>query len=358
MLTVIITSYGNRPYLARSIDYWSRSQYNVIIADGSTSPWSGTSHPNINYLHLPTPPDTDPIADYAHRKLVAIESVTTPYVAQCADDDFLAFNGLRRCVAFLEARQDVVATQGWGPGFSHDEFNLRWLFPDFSTKPIEQAISELPGLRMKQILDPFAGIMYAVFRTPVLHDAIKLTQGLTSELMTELSVSISSVITGKFISLPFFYQAREILPSSRNQNRRRVDRWMKEPDNIAPSEKWKDELTVYLEQKSKNTNFDEARNQVQSALNWYTSQLNKFGRKNFINNIPGHLKHAIRFFIPRPILRARRLREHPRNAFAEYPLSIDSLPHKDDPISHNEAKADFAEILASIQKFGPMSVSR
>ena len=358
MLTVIITSYGNRPYLARSIDYWSRSPYNVIIADGSTRPWSGTSHPNINYLHLPTPPDTDPIADYAHRKLVAIESVTTPYVAQCADDDFLAFNGLRRCVAFLEERRDVVATQGWGPGFSNDEFNLRWLFPDFSTKPIEQATSESADLRMKQILDPFAGIMYAVFRTPVLRDAIKLTQGLTSELMIELSVSISSVIIGKFISLPFFYQARELLPSTRNQNRRRVDRWMKEPNNTALSEKWKDELTVYLEQNSKNTNLDDARNQVQSALNWHTSRLNKFGRRNFINNIPGHIKHAIRLLIPRPLLRIRRLGELPQNSYSEYPLSIDSLPHKDDPISLNDAIADFAEILSSIHKFGPMSANR
>ena len=358
MLTVIITSYGNRPYLARSIDYWSRSPYNVIIADGSTRPWVGELHSNINYLHLPTPPDTDPIADYAYRKLVAIESVTTPYIAQCADDDFLAFNGLRRCVAFLEARQDVVATQGWGPGFSHDEFNLRWLFPDFSTKPIEQAISELPDLRMKQILNPFAGIMYAVFRTPVLRDAIKLTQGLTSELMIELSVSISSVIIGKFISLPFFYQAREILPSAGNKHGIRVDRWMKEPDNIGPSEKWKDELAVYLGQNSKNTNLDDARNQVQSALTFYTSRLNLIGRRNFINNIPGHLKHAIRLVVPRPLLRIRRLGEFPQNSYSEYPLSIDSLPHKDDPISLNDAKADFAEILTSIHKFGPMSVNR
>ena len=129
-------------------------------------------------------------------------------------------------------------------------------------------------------------------------------------------------------------------------------------DSAELSEKWKNELTVYLEQKSKNTNLDDARTQVQSALNWYTSQLNKIGRRIFINNIPGQFKHAIRFLIPRSILRARRLREHPRNAFAEYPLSIDSLPHKDDPISLNEAKADFAEILSSIQKFGPMFVSR
>ncbi|NQV96932.1 MAG: TIGR00180 family glycosyltransferase [Acidimicrobiaceae bacterium] len=358
MLTVIITSYGNRPYLARSIDYWSRSPYKVIIADGSTRPWSGTSHPNINYLHLPTPPDTDPIADYAHRKLIAIESVTTPYVAQCADDDFLAFNGLRRCVAFLEERQDVAATQGWGPWFLHDEFNLRWLFPDFSTKPIEQAISELPDLRMKQILDPFAGIMYAVFRTPVLRDAIKLTQGLTSELMIELSVSISSVITGKFISLPCLYQAREILPSARNQNRRRVDRWMKEPDNTALTEKWIRELAVYLKLKTEESSVEDARSQVQSALTFYTSRLNLIGRRNFINNIPGHLKHAIRLVVPKPLLRIRRLGELPQNSYSEYPLSIDSLPHKDDPISLNEAKADFAEILSSIHKFGPISVNR
>ena len=358
MLTVIITSYGNRPYLARSIDYWSRSPYKVIIVDGSTRPWSGKSHPNINYLHLPTPPDTNPIVDYAHRILVAIESVTTPFVAQCADDDFLAFNGLQRCVAFLEEHQDFVASQGWGPGFLHDEFDLRWLFPDFSTKPIEQAISELPDLRMKQILDPFAGIMYAVFRTPVLCDAIKLTQGLTSELMIELSVSVSSVIAGKFASLPCFYQAREILPAARNQNRRRVDRWMKEPDNIALTEKWIRELAVYLKRKTEEIDVEDARSQVQSALTFYTSRLNMIGRRNFINNIPGHLKHAIRLLIPLSLLRARRLREHPKNSYSEYPLLVDSLPHKDDPVSLNEAKADFAEILSSIKKFGPMSVSR
>lgn len=132
MLTVIITSYGNRPYLERCIDYWSRSTFSVVVADGSLSPWRGEISSNITYLHLPTPHGANPFSDYARRKLIAIENVKTKYVANCADDDFLAFNGLSRCVNYLESHPEIAATHGWGPWFLHDEFNLRWRFPDFS----------------------------------------------------------------------------------------------------------------------------------------------------------------------------------------------------------------------------------
>ena len=357
MLTVIITSYGNRPYLERCIDYWSRSVFSVVVADGSLSPWRGEISSNITYLHLPTPHGANPFSDYARRKLIAIENVKTKYVANCADDDFLAFNGLSRCVNYLESHPEIAATHGWGPWFLHDEFNLRWRFPDFSKKPNEQAISDTADSRMAQILDPFAGIIYGVFRTPVLRDAFELSANLTSELMIELSISLSTVIFGKFDSVPYFYQAREIMPASKSKHRRRVDRYMKETVNQKIIEDWLNALAAYLVKHSPDLSPEQARRQIESVLDNYSNQLNKIGRQNFINNIPGHLKHAIRFFIPRPILRARNATESPSNSYSEYPLLVSSQPHNGDQQAFIEAREDFKLILDSINNFGPLSVT-
>lgn len=357
MLTVIITTYGNRPYLNRCIDYWSRSPFKIIIADGSLHAWDGEIPSNITYLHLPTPHSANPFSDYAERKLTAIENVKTKYAANCADDDFLAFNGLKRCVQYLETNQEIAATHGWGPWFLHDEFNLRWRFPNFSKKPNEQAMAEKADLRMTQILDPFAGIIYGVFRTPVLRDAFKLSENLTSELMIELSVSLSAVIFGKFISVPYFYQAREIVPASKTKHRRRVDRYMKDTANKKIIEEWLISLAEYLVKHSHDVNLEQARRQIESTLGVYISRLNKIGRQNFINNIPGHLKHAVRFFVPRPILRARNTSENPQNSYSEYPLTVDSQPHNGDQQAFIEARADFEQILLCINKFGPLSVT-
>lgn len=207
---------------------------------------------------------------------------------------------------------------------------------------------------MAEILNPFAGIIYGVFRTPILHDAFKLSANLTSELMIELSISLSTVIFGKFVSVPYFYQAREIMPASKSKHRRRVDRYMKETINHKIIEDWLNALAEYLVKHSNGINLEQARRQIESVLDDYANQLNKIGRQNFINNIPGHLKHAVRFFIPRPILRARNTSENPQNSYSEYPLLVHSQPHNGDQQSFIEARDDFKLILDSINTFGAL----
>ncbi len=122
MVTVLIFSYNRHGYLKRAIDYWSQSGWSIIIADGSDMSLQCNFPSNIDYLHCPS-------ASISDRLEKLVEKVTTPYALLSADDDFIAFDGLRRTTEFLSHHSDYASAQGFYTRFQQDgDSRIRWFW--------------------------------------------------------------------------------------------------------------------------------------------------------------------------------------------------------------------------------------
>jgi len=109
-VTIIIPTHNRHNYLPRSVGWFVRGGYRVIVADSSGSEWQ---HPlredrNLTYLHVP-----GSYAVYMQKVNAAVQAVETPLAALCADDDFILYSGLDRCAEFLLTHSNYSFCQGY-----------------------------------------------------------------------------------------------------------------------------------------------------------------------------------------------------------------------------------------------------
>lgn len=106
-LSIVIISRDRLKYLIRSLEYWSDSNYSLIVLDGSKDSSESLiqkQFPNVKYFHLPVP---------LEQRLFFIGSqILTKYVMVAADDDFILKSGVTSCINFLESNSDYVAAFG------------------------------------------------------------------------------------------------------------------------------------------------------------------------------------------------------------------------------------------------------
>lgn len=113
-LTIIIPS-NNRPeLLRRSILYWSKQRFRVIVCDGSDEPqdtWvKGLFAGNIEYFHSQSP--------FPQRIKIAAGMVDTRYSILLSDDEFYLPKALGECIDFLDKNEEYIAVGGVCVGFS------------------------------------------------------------------------------------------------------------------------------------------------------------------------------------------------------------------------------------------------
>lgn len=112
-LTIIIPS-NNRPeLLRRSMHYWSKQRFSVIVCDGSDisqDKWLLDSlAQNIKYFHSLSP--------FPQRMKMAADMVDTRYCIFLPDDEFYLPAALNECMDFLDKNEEYVAVGGVAVGF-------------------------------------------------------------------------------------------------------------------------------------------------------------------------------------------------------------------------------------------------
>ena len=117
MLTLVLLS-NNRPkFLKRSVLFWSKFTFKVIIVDGSDisqKDWvEKNSNSNISYIHDKSP--------FPKRLKIGAELIATKYAIFAPDDEYYLPTTLERCVEFLEKNQEYVAINGVAIGFSYEQ---------------------------------------------------------------------------------------------------------------------------------------------------------------------------------------------------------------------------------------------
>ena len=107
-LTLVIPAYNRPAYLERQIDFWSATDVQLCILDGSkdSAPQSLIDRmgPSVYYRHLPI--------GFNERLVMACELVQTKYVALLGDDELYAPHGLQDCIDTLEADSRLIACVG------------------------------------------------------------------------------------------------------------------------------------------------------------------------------------------------------------------------------------------------------
>ena len=110
-LTLICPSYNRHIFLKRTINYWSKTNYRVIIADGSANPIENTylKYDNVSYYHIKE--------GLVERILFLLTKINTPYACLLGDDEFYIPSSLNKCIEFLDKNKEYGSAIGRAIGF-------------------------------------------------------------------------------------------------------------------------------------------------------------------------------------------------------------------------------------------------
>jgi glycosyltransferase domain-containing protein len=106
--TILIPTQDRDLLLYRAIKYYEDSgfrDYNILILDSSKKAIKYNFQANFKYLYLRN------IA-FCAKILIGIKNIQTKYVVICNDDDFIACNGLKKGINFLNNNKDYSSYHG------------------------------------------------------------------------------------------------------------------------------------------------------------------------------------------------------------------------------------------------------
>lgn len=210
-ITCVVPTH-NRPQFLRRLLTFHREMappYGLLVADSSAAPQAGENLAAIQAL------GPDQRAAYRHfdchlldKLVLALETVETPLVVLCADDDFLMPSAVVRCAEFLADHGDYASAMGRTVQFRAGRVVGRCrVIKGYS---IEQ---ERPFDRCFAMADQWFTNFYAVYRTDVLLGNMRLaarhTDSRRGYYLPEVFLSQLSVLSGCVKVFPFLYSVME-----------------------------------------------------------------------------------------------------------------------------------------------------
>lgn len=197
-LTVVILTYNRHESLIRTLEYWSNTNVNLLIIDGSKFKLEHKSinSKNINYIHEPK--------SFYERFLLCINFVQTEYVIMSSDDEFYLQSALSACIDVLEKDKSYSSCGGCAIGFFKQKG--KFLAKKVYLKLFSFSLSQLSSIDRLQI--HFSNYVMAhywsVMRTNnwkiICKNVFEKEYGFYAA--HELQVEFLSVISGKSTIIP------------------------------------------------------------------------------------------------------------------------------------------------------------
>lgn len=200
--TIIIPTHSRPGYLARCVRWFSELGCPIVIADSSAEiSCGGLQASDIIHVHCPGGFEV-----YPKKLQLAFEQVATPYVAMCADDDFITSAGLQASVSFLDANPDYVFSQGYAylyQTFTHRLAVWPMVYPFHNNESDDWLV---------RVENAKSTVYYGVNRTNIMRDAIDLvarqdfseiTDGIAGFIDAALTVQIARAGKFKRCEIPF-----------------------------------------------------------------------------------------------------------------------------------------------------------
>jgi glycosyltransferase domain-containing protein len=200
-VTVIIPTHNRPKILNRAVSYYSSWDCQIIICDSSSEIETLHNHKNIDHRH-----HFD--ESFSNKIYNALKGVTTPFVCLCADDDFLALNGVMEGITFLEKNDDYVSVHGRYIQFCYSGKSvLSWpLYPKAYGMHLSQ---DDPKERIVASANVGMQQLYSLHRTDVLKNTFLVCNDVTILTFAEYTSNLVGVFFGKHIMLPVFWMARD-----------------------------------------------------------------------------------------------------------------------------------------------------
>lgn len=193
-LTLVMLSYNRQNFIQRSVKYWSSTNVNLIILDGSPNSLNlEINQENISYLHAPI--------SYIDRFIKSTELINTKYVALIADDDILLLSGIRKAIDELELDPTLVSCIGTAMGF--DIKYGKVIGVDFLPNLLNyELLDDDPRLRIIKHMEPYLySTIYSVMRSDVWKVIINTfkyqTLSIDPEELIEQQFEIAACLLGK-----------------------------------------------------------------------------------------------------------------------------------------------------------------
>jgi hypothetical protein len=192
-----------------------------------------------------------------------LETINTPYVALCADDDFISISGLLSSIQFLERHKDFSSAQGRMIGFFSNQDSSVEYYPTYISRMNFKVEHPDSLTRIKNTMSQYMHIFYAVHRTESLKESFNVSREHSCVRGWELGVNMISALYGAHKTLPCFYLARDNDSPSTSVEPFLGD-WVQDPKNQGELSKWRNKFSesyaAHEDQKSSygNIAFDEA----------------------------------------------------------------------------------------------------
>lgn len=216
MLTIIVPTYNRSFELQNLLTYFEKELITnpIIIADSSSNDNDRIVNKNkvatfnLELVYYEFPPSIS-----LYQKLNAVLNfVKTCYVTICADDDFLIYSGVLKCINFLDENENYACAQGlfYEIGYRNDEC---YLYPNyFDQQSIEGENLLKRLLHFNKFSQP---LIYAVHRRKVLSAAIKNLANLNiNHRFLDILITMLVLVKGKSKNLPCSYNFLRATPFS------------------------------------------------------------------------------------------------------------------------------------------------
>ena len=210
-LTLIIPTHNRPQFLRRLLYYYAaiNETAKFLIVDSSEPVRAAenreliaeySSMLNVTHRHM--------AEDFVTKCRIAVEEdVTTPFLAFCADDDFLLPDSLQRCLAELKSSPEFSAAQGIMVSLCTSKQNRCYALP------VHNIDNNDAEARFKSLAVDWFSTFYSVYRTAdacsAWHAAYQFCDYQRARIFPEFFLSQMSVILGKVKYVPCVYNLRE-----------------------------------------------------------------------------------------------------------------------------------------------------
>jgi glycosyltransferase domain-containing protein len=208
-LTCLVPTHNRPLFLRRLMRFYTqfRPDFSFLVAD-SSGPVAAAENRSlidgvrgelsVRYEHYDLP--------FYEKIAVGLGSVASPFVALCADDDFLFPNAVSRCAAFLVNEPSYASAMGHKALLNTTRMGWRGNPKLLKGYSIEH---ELPLDRCRQMAEKWISNFYAVHRTEILHGNFQVVGANSNSQslphLPETLTSQLSVLRGRAKVLPIMY---------------------------------------------------------------------------------------------------------------------------------------------------------
>ncbi len=211
--TVLVPTFNRPHYLRRLLQYYDRVHFGgeILVLD-SSEPGNET---DCNGLSLNLQIIKYPSDIFLLDKAVAgVKLVTTEFTQNCADDDFIAAEGITVCESFLQQNPDYSAAQGHCVHFCVERNRQRFVVRKIRGEPNYDLDQDDPLARLAKHVSDYRPTHYALQRTDAVVKCFDASRALDRPSLQAMEVipSMKCVLSGKVKRLPVPFEFREQHP--------------------------------------------------------------------------------------------------------------------------------------------------